>query len=156
MTSRTSSGCLSTAAAVLALALTAAGCGTQGPAPARDGTYRLLATSTGDPPDGSAAVIADGTLTLVTSAGTTIATLGEKAPRAVLCPDERTGQPVRLAARLAVAGVEFTSPAVFGDCGVTSPSRITVVDLDAPADSLPAFRRWAEFCLTADPDCPAR
>ena len=51
--------------------------------------------------------------------------------------------------------VRLEAPAVFGDCGVTTPVRVTIVDLDAPGEGRPPYARWVEFCLAADSDCPS-
>ena len=58
-----------------------------------------------------------------------------------------TGGPV------ALAGTTFARPALFGDCGMTRPVRVTVVDLDSttPTGTF-GFTRWVEFCDTKDPD----
>ncbi len=59
-----------------------------------------------------------------------------------------------LDAPLSVDGVVFTRPALVGDCGQTTPVRVTLVDLDATDTSLRfPFTRWAEFCDLTDPDC---
>lgn len=55
---------------------------------------------------------------------------------------------------LSVGEVDLGSPAVYGDCGQTSPERVTLVDLESRADTLPPFSSWVEFCLGSEPDCP--
>lgn len=54
--------------------------------------------------------------------------------------------PLVFADPITIGRVTVRRPALFADCGATSPKRITLVDLD---------RRelWAEFCDVADPDC---
>jgi hypothetical protein len=50
----------------------------------------------------------------------------------------------------------MTRPALFGDCGQTTPQRVALVDLDSLNQEprpMP-FTRWVEFCNTADRDCP--
>jgi hypothetical protein len=51
----------------------------------------------------------------------------------------------------------LASPAVVGDCGQTTPKRVTLVDLDSYDEAGGPFKytRWVEFCDTTDPDCPS-
>ena len=131
------------------------GCGAARPAPIVDGSYRFLASSSGARPSGFTAVwVAGDTLVLTTSSGTTSTSLGEETDEAPLCPGGGAGRPVRLDGGFSIAGLVLTTPALHGDCGETTPRRITFVDLDSRSEGLPPFTRWVEFCLGSDPDCP--
>lgn len=145
------------AAAAIALAGLTGLTGCQsGPDPITDGSYRLLATSTGATTDPTlTATIAGSSLTLRTPTSEATATIGSPGPTFVLCPPKGRGQPMTLGNdALTVDQVTLTRPAIFGDCASTTPERITLVDLDGVDTSrqLP-FTRWAEFCRTGSRDC---
>ena len=127
------------------------------PAAVQDGTYRLFATSDqgGQVAAGAPVLtIALDRVTLTEGADTTPAAFGEATEPLVVCPPSGRGSPVSLDAPLSVDGVVFTRPALVGDCGQTTPVRVTLVDLDATDTSLRfPFTRWAEFCALTDPDC---
>lgn len=77
----------------------------------------------------------------------------------LLCPPAGYGTGVTLDGPVTIAGKTFSAPMVFGDCGATTPYRLTIVDLStkAPPASRAAtvpFSQWMEFCLRTDPDCP--
>ena len=127
----------------------------QGPAAVADGSYRLLATSTSQDPDTTVSLeITGDTVALTQGSGTVEGTLGQPGPTEyVLCPPDGKGSPRPLGEPVAVGGVQLASPALFGDCGQTKPTRVTLVDLDATTDDAFPFRNWAEFCDISDPDC---
>jgi hypothetical protein len=140
-----------------------AGCGgadgssSGGPATVSDGAYTYLASSAGGGAQAATLTIAGGTLTLTGNGGPVTATIGEPATQAVLCPPSGKGQPGTLGTPMAVGSVALSSPAIFGDCGQTTPKRVTLVDLDSydKAAGPFGFTRWVEFCDTTDPDCPS-
>ncbi|MGA7690254.1 MAG: hypothetical protein WCA29_13610 [Jiangellales bacterium] len=143
---------------VVATMLLAAGCGDGASAAAvQDGTYRLFATSAQGGLTAAGApqmTIADDTVTLTEGADTATATLGEPTGQLVVCPPSGQDSPVSLDRPLSVGAVGFRRPALVGDCGQTTPMRVTLVDLAAPDTSLGfPFTRWAEFCDLTDPDC---
>ncbi len=81
-------------------------------------------------------------------------TLGDPvSPQYVLCPPGGQGSPRPVDAAVQVDGLQMRQPALFGDCGQTSPSRVTLVDLASTTDGAFPFAVWAEFCDSADPDC---
>jgi hypothetical protein len=144
-------------ASVLALA----GCGgsddsSGGPAKVSDGAYTFLASSAAGGAPAASLTIAGDTLTLTGDGGPVTATIGEPAAEAVLCPPSGKGQPATLGTPLTVGSVAMAAPAVFGDCGQTTPQRVTLVDLDSydEAGGPMKYTRWVEFCDTTDPDCP--
>ena len=151
-------GAVLVASSVFALA----GCGgsdgssSGGPAEVSDGAYAYLASSAGGSAPAASLTIAGDTLTLSGDAGVT-APIGEPASEAVLCPPSGKGQPSTLGTPLTVGSVALASPAIFGDCGQTTPKRVTVVDLDSydEAGGPYKYTRWVEFCDTTDPDCPS-
>jgi hypothetical protein len=150
---------------MLAVLLTAAGAtlvgcaASGGPEPLADGTYRHYASSgtpTADQRDAASLEIR-GDEVEVTSGGLAVTrVMGGPTNEVLLCPPSGRGAPRSLGAPLVVAGVEFARPALFGDCALTTPVRVTVVDLDTADDALQfPFVRWAEFCDVTDPDCRA-
>ena len=149
------------AALVASSVLALAGCGgsedssSGGPAEVPDGAYAYLASSAGGNAPATTLTIAGDTLTLTGDAGPVTATIGEPATEAVLCPPSGKGQPATLGTPVAVGSVALSSPAIFGDCGQTTPKRVTVVDLDSYDEAAGPFTytRWVEFCDTTDPDC---
>jgi len=127
------------------------------PAAVDDGTYRAFAASgeLGRTPEASVEV-RDDRLTFTTPAGPEfVADASRGTQDFVVCPPQGSGTPDPLSAPLTLDGVTFERPAVFGDCGQTTPARITVVDLESGAEGSGPFpfTRWIEFCDTADPDC---
>ena len=141
-------------ASALTGALLLAGCGADGPTDPEDGDYRFLAASTPEVPYATVTV-ADGGLVLSTDGGDTRSAIGEPAEESELCPGGGTGSPLRLEGPIDLGTLRLASPAVYGDCGDTTPVRITVVDLDSAGDGRPPYTRWVEFCLGSDPDCPS-
>lgn len=133
------------AAAVASGALALAGCGgvdvssASAPAGVSDGSYAYLASSA--PGNAPAALLTiDGdTLTLTGEAGAVTTTTGEPATP------------------LTIGSVHLAAPALFGDCGQTTPKRVTLVDLDSydEAGGPFGFTRWVELCDTSDADCPS-
>lgn len=145
------------AALGIAVALTLTACSDGGPAPLADGTYRLFATSesgTSEGVVGGELVLAGDTVT-VTSEGEEVSlTLGDAAGTYVVCPPSQEGSPLALGGPANIGGIDMTEPAIYGDCGETSPARVTVVDLaDIDESQQFVFTRWAEFCDVTDPDC---
>jgi hypothetical protein len=144
-----------TAAVVLLLA---AGCADDvSPAQVQDGSYRLFATSESTSVDAAGAselLIDADTVSLTDGANTSTVVLGEPTDERVVCPPSGEGSPLSMDVPLSVDGVTFTRPALFGDCGQTTPVRVTLVDLESTDTSLRfPFTRWAEFCDVTDPDC---
>ena len=145
------------ASTVLALA----GCGgsdsstSGGPAAISDGAYAYLASSAGGGAQAATLTIDGDSLSLTGDAAPVTATIGEPAAEAVLCPPSGKGQPSTLGTPLTVGSVALASPAIFGDCGQTTPKRVTLVDLDSYDEAAGPFKytRWVEFCDTTDPDC---
>jgi hypothetical protein len=115
----------------------------------------LLATSASQDPDPTVQLqITGDTIVLTQGAGTVQGTLGPAGSEEyVLCPPDGTGSPRPLESPIEVDGVQMASPALFGDCGQTTPVRVTLVDLTATTDQVFPFQTWAEFCDTTDPDC---
>ncbi len=146
-----------TAAAAIALPFTLAACSDSGPAPLADGTYRLYATSESGTVEGivgSELVIASDTATFTSEDDETSLAIGESADTYVLCPPSQEGSPALLDGPATIGGIDMTEPAIYGDCGETSPARVTVVDLADVDDSQQfVFTRWAEFCDVTDSDC---
>jgi hypothetical protein len=126
-----------------------------GPQTPSDGSYTYLAASAGGGA-ASAALEINGTgITLTQETGTTTATIGDPAQEAILCPPSVKGRPLTITAPLTIGTVALTSPAIFGDCGLVKPTRVTVIDLDSfdKAGGPFGFTRWVEFCDITDPDC---
>lgn len=144
-------------------ALALAGCGgvdvssASAPAGVSDGSYAYLASSA--PGNAPAALLTiDGdTLTLTGEAGAVTTTTGEPAAPAILCPPSGTGRPATVGTPLTIGSVHLAAPALFGDCGQTTPKRVTLVDLDSydEAGGPFGFTRWVELCDTSDADCPS-
>ncbi len=141
-------------ATVATLALTAiTACGPARPAPLADGRYRLMATSSGP--------VADLTLTL---SGSSLLVSGDSTARhltgeqrtATVCPGADGGDVFVIDRAVALGDLDLRTPGLFGDCGVTRPRRVTLVDLSsARPGEAPPYAVWAEFCDVTDPDCPA-
>ncbi len=143
-------------AVLAAIAPGLAGCSADGPDDVQDGRYVLYASSAGSADGETAELTIDGdAVRVTTSSGTTEATLGEPTDPAELCPGGGRGRPIRLEAEITAGAVTLGGAAIYGDCGATSPVRVTVVDLGSRSDELPPFSRWVEFCLASDPDCPS-
>lgn len=146
-----------TAAALLlpAAVVLLAACGS-GPAPAADGEYRALASSSevGDVPPVMLGI--DGS-TLSFREGDVISkvTRTEGSASFVVCPPDGRGAPETLGQSLSLGSIAFDEPALIGDCGTAAPARVTVVDLASADEGVTPFpfTRWVEFCDTTDPDC---
>lgn len=143
-------------AACSAAALLLSAC-SSGPAAVADGAYRAMAASSeiGAPPD-TQLKVADKQFTFTTSDGADIvASITAGTEQFVVCPPDTRGTPDLLGSSLVLGNATLEQPAVLGDCGQTTPARITIVDLaSAGTDTAPfPFTRWIEFCDTADPDC---
>lgn len=126
-----------------------------GPPEVEDGEYRFFASSeSAQHPDATLRVKGE-SVTLSVDDVESVTTLARGDEEYTICPDSRDGRPQTLTNPVALGDTHFAAPAVFGDCGVTKPARVTLVDLDSIDDdgSLPAFTRWAEFCDVTDPDC---
>jgi hypothetical protein len=141
--------------AVAVIPFVLSGCST-GPADIADGEYRAIAVSQeiSTVPRADVAV-ESGALTFTTPAGSTTVTQTPGKQEFVVCPPSTRGTPALIGSELDVDGTTFRMPAVIGDCGQTTPERITLVDLASIGDdSAPfPFTRWIEFCDTSDPDC---
>ena len=126
-----------------------------GPQAPSDGSYTYLAGSAGGGAPSAALEIKGTGITLTQQTGTTTATIGDPAPEAVLCPPSGKGRPLTITAPLTIGTVALTSPAIFGDCGLVKPTRVTVIDLDSfdKAGGPFGFTRWVEFCNITDSDC---
>ena len=139
--------------AVPVMAAVIAACGGGGPDSVGDGEYTFYASS-GTAPSGATAVVSGDDITFTVDGSDTVATLGDETAEFTLCPPDTTGTAQALGVSLTVGSVEIADAAVFGDCGTTSPSRITVVDIAAIDESLQfPFVNWVEFCDTSDEDC---
>ena len=125
-----------------------------GPVDVADGQYRAYAWSgTTDP---QASIVVDGDQMVVTTgAGDETLTIGDPGNSYVLCPPDTSGRPLLLRGVLTVGDLTLQQPAVFGDCGVTSPSRITLIDMTSydPSQGPFPFTEWVEFCDIRDADC---
>lgn len=127
-----------------------------GPAEVASGDYRAFAAS---PEVGSVPPVTltvDGN-TLTFGEGDVLVSV-ESAPgdrEYVVCPPDGTGVPAPLGEPISLGPVAFEAPAVVGDCGQTSPTRVTIVDLASADDAVAPFpfTRWVEFCDTSDADC---
>lgn len=126
-----------------------------GPDPVADGSYRLLATSSTQDPQTDATLQVDGDQVVITQGSDSVeGPLGDpvRSPY-VLCPPDGQGSPRPLDAAVQVDGLQMRQPALFGDCGQTSPGRVTLVDLASATDEAFPFATWAEFCDSTDPGC---
>lgn len=149
------------AALVASSVFALAGCGgsdgasSGAPSEVSDGAYAYLASSAGGSAPAVSLTIAGDAITLTGDTGPVTATIGEPATEAVLCPPSGKGQPAKVGTALNVGSVALASPAIFGDCGQTTPMRVTLVDLDSydEAGGPYKYTRWVEFCDTTDPDC---
>ena len=140
-------------AAAAAGVVVLAGC-SSGPADVADGQYRAFAWSgVGDP--GASVLVTGDQLDVSSSAGTEALAVGDPANSYVLCPPDGTGRPRLLNGRLAIGDLVMRQPAVFGDCGTTSPRRLTIVDIASydPSQGPFPFTTWVEFCDVKDADC---
>jgi hypothetical protein len=146
------------AAALVVVGALLTGCGeSSGPALVADGTYRLYAaasTPTADQRGAAMLQIAGDEVELTDREFTATRVFNGVADEVLVCPPSGRGSPQLLGAPLAVDGVQFIRPALFGDCGLTTPVRGTLVDLDSVDGTRQfPFARWAEFCDVTDPDC---
>ncbi len=141
------------ALAAAPVALVLAGCGS-GPSDVADGSYRAYATSGTQSLDADLTITGEQAIVTTGDAESTFA-IGVPGDSFVLCPPDGSGQPRPLDGQLTFGTLTLDEPAVFGDCGTTSPLRVTLVDLasyDAANGPFP-FMEWVEFCDLEDPDC---
>ncbi len=141
-------------ATVLSLVVLVVACGGGGAAEIADGSYRAFAVAEGEVPDLSLEI--DGNaLTFTGPGGITEASLGAIAGAYRVCGTETEDDVVEVDTAVTVDAVEWANPGIFGDCGITSPERVTLVDLDSHDEALGVvpFARWIELCDTTDPDC---
>lgn len=135
------------------LALLAAACSSSGAGPVSDGSYVGYASSAGTAPAATLS-IAGTSLTVDQGGSSTPYTISDGAAEYTVCGDGGTGTPSPLSGAMTVESIELAEPAIFGDCGITAPDRVTIVDLDSFDDTLGfPFVRWVEFCDTSDDDC---
>lgn len=140
--------------ALIALGLFVTSCGGGGAAEIATGSYRAFAVAEGAVPDLALAI--DGAALTFTGAGdTTEATLGDPAGTYPVCGTDREDEVIGLDTPVTVGDAEYTNPGIFGDCGLTAPVRVTLVDLDSFEDGsgVVPFARWVELCDLSDPDC---
>lgn len=138
---------------LLSLAFAVAACGGTS-AEITDGSYRAFAIADGAVPELSLDVDGDA-LTFTGPGGVTEAALGETAGPYPVCGPDRDEDVLRVGSPVMVGDVEWADPAMFGDCGITSPVRVTLVDLGSLDESLGVvpFGRWVELCDVDDSDC---
>ena len=137
---------------VTAAALALGACGSSSIA-VQDGEYRSLASSESSTPE--ATMVVDGSsLTLTVDGTATQATIGGSGSSYVVCPPDSSAEVRPLDTSMTVGAIAFARPGIFGDCGITTPVRVTIVDLDAETTTggFP-FARWLEMCDVTDPDC---
>jgi hypothetical protein len=143
-------------ALIIAGALIMAGCSSSSPEAISDGEYQTYATSdsTSDPSPVNLTISGDDA-TFSIDGETLSVTIGAAGGEYVVCPPDTKGAVRSLGAALTLGSLTLTQPAMFGDCGVTSPNRVTIVDLDSvSADAGPfPFGRWIEMCNVTDSDC---
>lgn len=136
-----------------ALALLAAACSSSGPAAVSDGNYLGYASSAGTAPAATLSITGS-SLTVDQGGSSSPYTISDGTAEYTVCGDGGTGTPSPLSGAMAVESIEMAEPAIFGDCGITAPDRVTIVDLDSFDDTLGfPFTRWVEFCDTSDDDC---
>jgi hypothetical protein len=137
------------------LVLLASACGGNSTAEIPDGSYRAFSVTEGEVPEISLSIDGD-SLTFTAAGGeeveTTLAAQGDVHP---VCGTDREDEVFAVGTSLSFVGAEYTRPGLFGDCGITAPVRVTLVDLDSYDDALGVvpFARWVELCATSDPDC---
>ena len=141
---------------IAAFALMMAGCSSSSPDAVSDGEYRTYATSesTGENPPVALTISGDDA-TFAIDGETLSVTIGDAGAEYLVCPPGTKGSVRPLGGTVTLGSLILTQPAIFGDCGVTSPKRVTIVDLDGVnADSWPfPFSRWIEMCDVTDSDC---
>jgi major membrane immunogen (membrane-anchored lipoprotein) len=137
----------------VALALVLTACGSSGPGAIADGSYKAYAVSSGATPD--AMLVIEGSSVTLTQDGTqSDFTMTDGTTEYTVCGTDGSGTPSPLGADMTVGDVDMVNPAIYGDCGQTSPNRVTVVDLDSALGSGGiGFASWAEFCDVNDSDC---
>ena len=118
-----------------------------------DGDYRSLASSEFSTPEATM-VIEESALTLTVDGTTTRATIEGSGSSYVVCPPDASAEVLPLDTAVMIGDISFARPGIFGDCGITTPVRVTIVDLDAETTTggFP-FARWIEMCDVTDPDC---
>jgi hypothetical protein len=139
---------------VLVLSLVVSACGGTSAAEISDGSFRAFAVADGEVPDLSLSI--DGDVLSFSSSGEDVeATLAADGDTYPVCGTDREDEVFEVGTTITVGDAEYTSPGLFGDCGVTTPVRVTLVDLDSFDDDLGVvpFARWVELCDTTDPDC---
>lgn len=145
-------------AAIVVSVLVLASCGgdtPSGPDLPADGSYSAYASSqTGALPD-STLEITRNEVVILEERGSVQVARSDGETSYLLCPPSGRGTPEPLDQSVTVGGETFTSPALFGDCGVTSPRRVTLIDLDSfdGGETAFPFTRWIEFCDVTDSDC---
>lgn len=141
-------------ATLMSLVVLVVACGGGGTAEIADGSYRAFAVAEGEVPDLTLEIDGD-TLAVTGPGGITEARLGAIAGSYPVCGIEAEGDVVEVDTAVTVGAVEWANPGIFGDCGITSPERVTLVDLDSHDEALGVvpFARWVELCDTVDPDC---
>ena len=133
-----------------ALALGACGSSSIG---VQDGEYRSFASSESSTPE--ATMVIDGSsLTLTGDGTTTQATIADSGSSSVVCPPDSSAEVLPLDGAVTIGAISVARPGIFGDCGITTPVRVTIVDLDSETTTggFP-FTRWFEMCDVTDPDC---
>lgn len=125
-----------------------------GPSAVGDGSYRAFAVAGGGTPPAVTMEIQESSV-LIAEDGTVVElTIGAALGDYTLCPPRGDGALMPLNGSIDLGTIQFDNPAIFGDCGETSPERVTLVDLDSNAEgALPPFVDWLEFCDVKDPDC---
>jgi hypothetical protein len=136
------------------VSLVATACGGASGAEISDGTYRAFAVAEGEVPDAELSI--DGQSLALMGANRTIEmTLEADGESYPVCGTDRDDDVFALGTAVTVGDVDYTRAGLFGDCGVTTPVRVTLVDLESYDETLGVvpFARWAEFCDVTDPDC---
>ena len=136
---------------VAAAALVLGACGSSSIV-VEDGDYRSLASSESSTPE--AIMVIDGSaLTLTVDGTATRATIEGSGSSYVVCPPDTSAEVLPLDGAVTIGAISFARPGIFGDCGITTPVRVTIVDLDSESGGGFPFARWIEMCDVTDPDC---
>jgi len=142
------------APAILVVSLVAAACGGTSGAEISDGTYRAFAVAEGEVPDAELSI--DGQSLVLTGANGAIQmTLETDGESYAVCGTDRDDDVFAVGTAVTVGEVDYNRAGLFGDCGVTTPVRVTLVDLESYDEMLGVvpFARWVELCDVTDPDC---
>ncbi len=135
---------------MLTLGVTA--CGTSSPAAIEDGSYVAYGSSDDAVPEASMEIAGDSVT--ITEAGMQQSLTKTKGiVEYTVCGTDGVGAPSPLEPGFTVGLLAFTNPAIYGDCGVTAPKRVTIIDLDSVEPDGSTFSRWLEFCDISDADC---